>query len=213
MCRTSVAIFFFIFYRNFLKGAFAPDSALFNSVLKTYISVSGVEWVPETVCVFDGLQNVLEHVTAWYEERLNSEVAGALLREEYKTEKLSGSAPMSEPEFAVSSAQQPVKINPVPEGLTIFEAEPIVDRKSSFVGRACVITDPAQVPLILAHISSDRRVARAAHPIINAWRCQIGNVLHQGMCVILTLNVSLSKTTTTTVRLRQGVVLPICYRF
>lgn len=27
---------------------------------------------------------------------------------------------------------------------------------------------------------SDRRIARAAHPIINAWRCQVGNVLHQG---------------------------------
>lgn len=26
----------------------------------------------------------------------------------------------------------------------------------------------------------DRRIARAAHPIINAWRCQVGNVLHQG---------------------------------
>jgi len=36
-----------------------------------------------------------------------------------------------------------------------------------------------EVPLILAHLQSDRRIARAAHPIINAWRCQVGSVLHQ----------------------------------
>jgi Uncharacterized protein family UPF0029 len=27
---------------------------------------------------------------------------------------------------------------------------------------------------------ADRRVAKAAHPIINAWKCQVGNVLYQG---------------------------------
>ena len=27
---------------------------------------------------------------------------------------------------------------------------------------------------------SDKRVSRAAHPIINAWRCQVENVNHQG---------------------------------
>ena len=37
-----------------------------------------------------------------------------------------------------------------------------------------------QVPLILTHLMADRRIARAAHPIINAWRCQVGSVLHQG---------------------------------
>ena len=35
----------------------------------------------------------------------------------------------------------------MPAGITIVEAEPIHDRKSSFVGRACRITDPAQVRL------------------------------------------------------------------
>ena len=41
-----------------------------------------------------------------------------------------------------------------------------------------------KVPLILAHLMSDRRIARAAHPIINAWRCRVGNNLHQGkLCV------------------------------
>jgi len=36
-----------------------------------------------------------------------------------------------------------------------------------------------QVPLVLAFLMTDRRVAKAAHPAINAWRCQVGNVLYQ----------------------------------
>lgn len=39
----------------------------------------------------------------------------------------------------------------------------------------------SQVPLILAHLMSERRIARAAHPIINAWRCKVGATLHQGI--------------------------------
>lgn len=67
----------------------------------------------------------------------------------------------------------------MPEGTEFTVAEPIVDRKSVFIGRACQITDPSQVPVILAHLMSDRRIARAAHPIINAWRCRVGSNLHQ----------------------------------
>ena len=70
--------------------------------------------------------------------------------------------------------------SPALSGIQIIEADPVLDRKSAFVGRACRITDPAQVPLVLAHLMADRHIARAAHPVINAWRCQVGGVLHQG---------------------------------
>jgi Uncharacterized protein family UPF0029 len=33
--------------------------------------------------------------------------------------------------------------------------------------------------MVLSYLRSDRRIARAAHPIINAWRCEVGGVLHQ----------------------------------
>jgi hypothetical protein len=39
--------------------------------------------------------------------------------------------------------------------------------------------NPTQVPIILAHLMSDHRIARAAHPVINAWRCQVGPLMHQ----------------------------------
>jgi hypothetical protein len=32
---------------------------------------------------------------------------------------------------------------------------------------------------------ADRRIAKAAHPIINAWRCHVDNVLYQGKAVAL----------------------------
>jgi len=33
--------------------------------------------------------------------------------------------------------------------------------------------------VILSHLMSDRRIARAAHPIINAWRCKVGDTVYQ----------------------------------
>ncbi|KAG6916482.1 hypothetical protein DXG01_006676 [Tephrocybe rancida] len=166
-------------------GAFGADSGLFGSVLRTFISVNGVDWTADTVCVFDGLQSVVERCTTWYENRLNTEKAGELLREDAREQ--SGGptleTPPSEaddhrlsPEDAISIA---TSMNTLPEGLELFTAEPITDRKSVFIGRACRISHPSEVPLVLSHLMTDRRISRAAHPIINAWRCQAGSVLHQ----------------------------------
>ncbi|KAJ7151427.1 ribosomal protein S5 domain 2-type protein [Mycena crocata] len=153
-------------------GAFGADAGLFGEVLRTFISsASGVEWTPDLVCVFDGLQSVLDRCAAWYGDRLSAEVAGALVRADTHPERTA--TPTSVTEIPV------VEIPPMPEGIKMFVAEPITDRKSAFIGRACSISDPSQVPIILAHLVSDRRVARAAHPVINAWRCQVGSLLHQ----------------------------------
>jgi len=133
------------------------------------------------VCVFDGLQSVMERCTAWYEDRLSVEKAGELLREDTNSKDHVGSRP------GVSSAEHDgdlppedlISLTKLPDGIQIFTAEPITDRKSTFVGRACNISHPAEVPLILSHLMTDRRISRAAHPIINAWRCQVGSLLHQ----------------------------------
>jgi hypothetical protein len=159
------------------------------------MSINGAEWTPGVVCVFDGLQSVLERVAQCYEQRVDSKKAGEALRGQ------NHSNPRSFEDYeAGASVSAPVTL-PVtlPEGVRLVEAEPILDRKSAFVGRACKISDPAQVitlyplvhvfmiegtawqvPLVLAFLMHDRRVAKAAHPAINAWRCQVGNVLYQG---------------------------------
>lgn len=163
-------------------GAFGADANLFGSILRTFISINGVEFTPETVCVFDGVQNALERCNTWYEERLNEDKMKELIRED---EKEINSA---RPEFSArsNSRNSPERMNldvgsmsEIPVGIHFFIAEPIVDRKSTFIGRACQISNPSEVPQILGHLMSDRRIARAAHPIINAWRCQVGATLHQ----------------------------------
>ncbi|KIK53300.1 hypothetical protein GYMLUDRAFT_49478 [Collybiopsis luxurians FD-317 M1] len=165
-------------------GAFGVDSTLFGSVLRTYISANGVEWTKDTVCVFDGLQNVLDRCVQWYEERLSTQKAGELLREDSIESTARNPQPTPDAEAETESPDTVLSDKrdanvALPSGIQILEAEPIVDRKSTFVGRACAITDPSQVPIILSYLSSDRHISRAAHPIINAWRCQVGKVLHQ----------------------------------
>ncbi|KAJ7764530.1 ribosomal protein S5 domain 2-type protein [Mycena maculata] len=158
-------------------GAFGADAALFGEVLRTFISsTSGAEWAPGTVCVFDGLQNVLDRCAAWYGDRLSAEAAGELVRADMHAER-AVAPPVSQ--SVAHRTEADTQAPQMPQGIKMFVAEPITDRKSAFVGRACAISDPSQVPVILAHLVSDRRVARAAHPVINAWRCQVGSLLHQ----------------------------------
>jgi len=166
-------------------GAFGVDSSLFGSILRTFLSLSGVEWSCDTVCVFDGLQSVLERSEAWYEDKLNREKVGELIREDASgrdsalQESVESTKEHGEGLGRVSRPIPTLQDVALPEGIKLINAEPIVDRRSVFVGRACQISHPSQVPLILNHLMSDRHIARAAHPIINAWRCQVGNVLHQ----------------------------------
>jgi hypothetical protein len=125
-------------------GAFGVDRELFGNVLKTFISqLSGVEFTPDTVAVFDGLQHVLEICSAWYSQRLSEETAGDLIREEEKNHRASGNSEVQQPSpIAEEPASTPVAI---PEGVELIEADPITDRKSVFIGRACRITHPSQV--------------------------------------------------------------------
>jgi hypothetical protein len=150
----------------------------------------GVEFSPDIICVFDGVQSALDRCQKWYEERLSEATAAEAIREEQR-----GHHEASEGTTEVRSAARLPRQAQIPEGVQVYVSEPIVDRKSSFIGRACRISDPSQVgyliqvyvaflifyqvPLILAFLMGDHRIARAAHPIINAWRCQVGTLVHQ----------------------------------
>ncbi|KZV64073.1 ribosomal protein S5 domain 2-like protein [Peniophora sp. CONT] len=68
----------------------------------------------------------------------------------------------------------------LPEGTQVYEAEPVTVQKSVFVGRACRLDDPSHVPVILAWIMQQKGVAKAAHPIIHAWRCKVNGLEQQG---------------------------------
>ncbi|KAG6820684.1 hypothetical protein H0H93_013202 [Arthromyces matolae] len=119
-------------------GAFSADSGLFGSILRTFISVNGVEWTPDCVCVFDGLQSVIERCTGWYEDKINAEKAGDLLRGDAREQ---SDRMMNPPTIEPDDRLSPDDVipfesftNSLPEGFDLFMAEPITDRKSVFIG-------------------------------------------------------------------------------
>ena len=123
--------------------------------MRTYISISGTEWTEDTVCVFDGLQNVLERCLAWYEDRLISEKEGELARDDLKGQFGNGVIEAGrlsldikhgdeEIEGSIVSEHQNLTIA-LPAGVQMFVADPLTDRKSVFVGRACRISHPSEV--------------------------------------------------------------------
>lgn len=58
----------------------------------------------------------------------------------------------------------------LPPGLEIISSTPIVERKSSFQGHAVRVTSERQVPLVIHELLSDKKIAKAAHPAIFAYR-------------------------------------------
>jgi hypothetical protein len=145
-------------------GAFGVDATLFGAVLRTYMSNNGgVDWTPGAECVFDGIQNAVERCVRWYEDRLSAEKAGEMLREEMKemTHPPDDTGRTTE-QLAQPQPQRMVHVGlpeDLPPGLELVEAEPITDRRSAFVGRACRISDPSQVQLFvilpLSFVSTD----------------------------------------------------------
>ncbi|ORX34381.1 ribosomal protein S5 domain 2-type protein [Kockovaella imperatae] len=168
-------------------GSFPIDSGLFGDITRTYISSSGVPFTPGDVCVFEGLTHVQILCRKWYAAHL----AASAKREEERQSKpipttreeeeeedvddgnhLSRPSP-SRPTFSYTATHPNGSTEAQGEpsaGLKIHHSEPIVDRKSTFVGHAVRITDEREVPLIIHELLSDKKIARAAHPAIFAYR-------------------------------------------
>jgi hypothetical protein len=180
-------------------GDFQVDSSLFGSVLKTYISAGRVEFTAGEVAIFDGIENAREVVQKWYEHRLNTNKAAELLREDSKAHSHSTIDPehQVDAEFEANNIVSSSTPNTaeLPEGVFIWVSDPVTDRKSTFIGRACRITHPSEVregspkfpmltipkvPQVVDYLLEDKSIARATHPVIRAWRCEVNGILHQG---------------------------------
>jgi hypothetical protein len=132
-------------------GAFQVDAFLFGKVLKTYISSGRVEFVPGEAAVFDGVENARDVIQKWYEDHLIANAAAESLRED---EKGLGNLNLDEdvPECSALDHAAPDYKEPedntalkVLDSVQIYASDPVHDRKSTFVGRACRITNPEQV--------------------------------------------------------------------
>ncbi|RSH76529.1 eIF2 kinase Gcn2p negative regulator [Apiotrichum porosum] len=164
-------------------GAFPIDSGLFGDITRTYITSAGVPFVPGDVCVFDGLVHVQSLVGTWHAARVAEVGAGEAARTGGRSG--TGASTPAERDPAPSRAEAAAveaslarlalerpkpsakPARPLPK---LFTSEPILDRKSAFVGHACKITDEDDVMAVVAHLLEDKRVARAAHPTIWAYR-------------------------------------------
>jgi hypothetical protein len=91
-----------------------------------------------------------------YQEKLSEKTASRLQRELDK--EITAIEPLQEVEQ--EAPREPAAPADLPTGIEFTIAEPIVDRKSVFIGRACRITHHEQVPVILAYLMTDKRIAR-----------------------------------------------------
>ncbi|WWC87136.1 uncharacterized protein L201_002022 [Kwoniella dendrophila CBS 6074] len=54
--------------------------------------------------------------------------------------------------------------------LKIYSSEPIIDRRSTFIGHSVRVTDEKEIPLLIHELLNDKKIAKAAHPAIFAYR-------------------------------------------
>ncbi|SPO27092.1 related to YIH1 [Ustilago trichophora] len=171
-------------------GGFSVDSKLFGEILRAFYHQTeddsvvdaeeaagaawiggsmdkGLHWAKGEVVLFEGIEWVKEKVVDWWNEKEAERVSSAPAPSKADTTPTGTNiTTFSNPNPA--PPQQQLE----PFAGTLFQTESIIERKSEFIGYAATITSPDQVPSVLSLILSDKRVARATHPIINAWVCK-----------------------------------------
>ena len=168
-----------------------------GDITRTYITSNGIPFTPGDVCVFEGLTHVQNLVRKWYIARLSEGYEGEIAREADRKHGKEGRAMSdldgvttdnvydSRPsphrktfsytrDGGIPTGQTPDAVERAEAdlfpGLKIVSSEPIVDRRSTFVGHAIRVTDEREVPLVIHELLSDRKIAKAAHPAIFAYR-------------------------------------------
>lgn len=174
---------------NRFVGAHAVDPLLFGRVLRCFLHspeaikprsdglCPGLEWHSGEPVLFEALEWAKDTVSAWHDEREEE------LR--HRSEQLDRER--EERAAAATAAGQQAELFPAPpkptreivhtkeeldalvKKLGFVTSATIVDRKSEFVGYACRLEDPDQVPLVVEWLLHDKRVLRAAHPAIFAY--------------------------------------------
>ncbi len=94
--------------------------------------------------------------------------------------------PMADSPERTSRRRNPLDL--LPDNLQIFTSSPITVSKSVFVGHACRVTDPLEVPLVVHRLLSDKKNAKATHPVIHAYRISKSAAATAGSTVILADN-------------------------
>lgn len=121
-------------------GSHGVDSTLFGQILRSFISeTGGAEWVRDEAAIYNGVEDVREKCTKWYEDLSSRVVVGELQREEEREIRLATNPQLiaqerqleEEAMFAASMEQQ---MDGLPEGLEIVTTPSVTYSKSTFGG-------------------------------------------------------------------------------
>ncbi|GAA6061762.1 hypothetical protein JCM10212_000742 [Sporobolomyces blumeae] len=167
---------------------FAVDDNLFAEVLRTFMHdadaglASGVEWTGG-VCLFEGIEHVKEVCSRWVQERAAEKQRGEELRNaaardhsertdeggEQERHRKGELAPEDDGERIQDGDPTSPRLRRPPSSQVkcpeIVSAEPLVDRKSVFVGHVARVQSVEQVDAVMSELLSNNRVARATHNI------------------------------------------------
>ncbi|KAK4684215.1 hypothetical protein P7C73_g5978, partial [Tremellales sp. Uapishka_1] len=124
----------------------------------------------------------------------NVDFSETLEDDHHDSQPASSQRPSARTTFSYTRDDETTPSTPTPAAITRAEAgfmpaipitrsDPIVDRKSIFIGHAIRVTDEREVPLVIHELLSDKKIAKAAHPAIFAYRIRknvggVAGVIH-----------------------------------
>lgn len=142
-------------------------------------------WHEGEVAVFEGIERAREECDNFLAMKLNELEAKKAVDDHSTQEDLEYAQTLQyEEDVAAATASLSrttvIEEAKLPEGHKLYTSEPIMDRKSVFIGHACKITSPSDVPKVVNYLLSDRKIAKATHPTMLAYRVRgAGEVIHQ----------------------------------
>ncbi|KAH9456185.1 hypothetical protein MJO29_006198 [Puccinia striiformis f. sp. tritici] len=154
-------------------GSFRVDQKLLGSIVEVFEGQKSNDPI-----LYEGIETAKEIVAEFYQTNLdrrkssNQEPGQASSPQEIEGKTEDQSNGRSEAADRVECPVEKV------EQFVVHTSEPIVDRKSVFIGHSISLNDPKDVPRILQHLLSDKKIAKASHNMI-AWRCETNGFLHQ----------------------------------
>lgn len=164
-------------------GPHGVDHQLFGRILRIFIQTTSqitesqhVRFEKGQVALFDGIEKARELIESWYSERQADKPPHELQTYDQDQEK---NLHNNDDEDDISEQIQQLSFDnsdrarKTSTAVKLVTSQAISERKSTFVGHAAALYDPADVPVILANLLQDRRIARASHPTMYAWVCKV----------------------------------------
>lgn len=146
---------------NTFLSSFAVPDELFASVLTTYMHEKGhggVSW-NGAECLYDGIEWVRNMCDEWVRKKTNE----VQLRDrQLKADKPAPPPPLQqEPESSGKPTLPTTEHEENVECPPIYSCEPIIDRKSVFVGHAARVNSHDQVKAVIDTLLSNNKIAKA----------------------------------------------------